>query len=149
MMLFVVFLSVCGLFASRRRHTRCALVTVVQTCALPISTQDFALGPERFARMLKTTELVNVPISELEKIGRADMKRNQEALQKACAKYAPGNTVANCMVKMNADKAKGGVVAAAREQLPMLKAFVVERSEEHTSELQSLLRISYAVLCLT
>src|SRR3546814_19254000 len=55
------------------------------------------------------------------------MKRNQEALQKACAKYAPGNTVANCMVKMNADKAKGGVVAAAREQLPMLKAFVVEK----------------------
>src|SRR3546814_5551754 len=26
--------------------------------------------------------------------------------------------------------------------------FVVERSEEHTSELQSLMRISYAVLCL-
>src|SRR3546814_5849710 len=25
------------LFASRRRHTRCALVTGVQTCALPIS----------------------------------------------------------------------------------------------------------------
>src|SRR3546814_9412930 len=26
------------LFSSRRRHTRCALVTGVQTCALPIST---------------------------------------------------------------------------------------------------------------
>src|SRR3546814_8906438 len=26
-------------FASRRRHTRCALVTGVQTCALPISRQ--------------------------------------------------------------------------------------------------------------
>src|SRR3546814_17039029 len=25
-------------FSSRRRHTKCALVTVVQTCALPIST---------------------------------------------------------------------------------------------------------------
>src|SRR3546814_7664958 len=30
--LFVVFF-----FSSRRRHTRCALVTGVQTCALPIS----------------------------------------------------------------------------------------------------------------
>src|SRR3546814_1600939 len=33
-------------FSSRRRHTRCALVTGVQTCALPISrlvfSQDFA-----------------------------------------------------------------------------------------------------------
>src|SRR3546814_6824035 len=27
----------CFLFSSRRRHTRCALVTGVQTCALPIS----------------------------------------------------------------------------------------------------------------
>src|SRR3546814_5873076 len=26
----------CFLFSSRRRHTRCALVTGVQTCALPI-----------------------------------------------------------------------------------------------------------------
>src|SRR3546814_2150957 len=33
MFLFVVFF-----FSSRRRHTRCALVTGVQTCALPIST---------------------------------------------------------------------------------------------------------------
>src|SRR3546814_2506947 len=33
-------------FSSRRRHTRCALVTGVQTCALPISIKRFeqALG---------------------------------------------------------------------------------------------------------
>src|SRR3546814_15760824 len=33
--LFLIFLF----FSSRIRHTRCALVTGVQTCALPISTQ--------------------------------------------------------------------------------------------------------------
>src|SRR3546814_4418288 len=27
----------------RRRHTRCALVTVVQTCALPISPREYVL----------------------------------------------------------------------------------------------------------
>src|SRR3546814_10925342 len=31
-----VVCSVCFFFSSRRRHTRCALVTGVQTCALPI-----------------------------------------------------------------------------------------------------------------
>src|SRR3546814_3488932 len=31
-------------FSSRRRHTRCALVTGVQTCALPIFEEDLALG---------------------------------------------------------------------------------------------------------
>src|SRR3546814_5614118 len=30
----------CFFFSSRRRHTRCALVTGVQTCALPICTRD-------------------------------------------------------------------------------------------------------------
>src|SRR3546814_1165690 len=36
--LFVVLFVLCVLvfFSSRRRHTRCALVTGVQTCALPI-----------------------------------------------------------------------------------------------------------------
>src|SRR3546814_10826368 len=33
----IVLLVVCFFFSSRRRHTRCALVTGVQTCALPIS----------------------------------------------------------------------------------------------------------------
>src|SRR3546814_3815540 len=35
---------VCFFFSSRRRHTRCALVTGVQTCALPI----FESGRQRF-----------------------------------------------------------------------------------------------------
>src|SRR3546814_7041538 len=30
----------CFFFSSRRRHTRCALVTGVQTCALPISSRE-------------------------------------------------------------------------------------------------------------
>src|SRR3546814_20117083 len=34
-------------FSSRRRHTRCALVTGVQTCALPISQ---AAGPSRLRK---------------------------------------------------------------------------------------------------
>src|SRR3546814_10327962 len=37
----------CFFFSSRRRHTRCALVTGVQTCALPILRP-----PERSAAML-------------------------------------------------------------------------------------------------
>src|SRR3546814_8325828 len=33
---FIIFLFICFFVSSRRRHTRCALVTGVQTCALPI-----------------------------------------------------------------------------------------------------------------
>src|SRR3546814_19479567 len=48
-------------FSSRRRHTRCALVTGVQTCALPISSiiapqlgETYALPARASARRLKT-----------------------------------------------------------------------------------------------
>src|SRR3546814_3636603 len=34
-------MSSCYFFSSRRRHTRCALVTGVQTCALPIYGEAF------------------------------------------------------------------------------------------------------------
>src|SRR3546814_6505994 len=104
--------------------------------------------------MLLTNEGVDTPLDELERIGEADLKRNQDALKAACATYAAGATIADCMKKMNADKPADGPVAEARRQLPELRAFLVEkdlvsiRSEEHTSELQSLMRISYAVFCL-
>src|SRR3546814_3929213 len=36
--LFCLSIFMCFFFSSRRRHTICALVTGVQTCALPISS---------------------------------------------------------------------------------------------------------------
>src|SRR3546814_6987857 len=41
--------SCCFFFSSRRRHTRCALVTGVQTCALPICSH-FRSAPSYYAR---------------------------------------------------------------------------------------------------
>src|SRR3546814_3470046 len=52
---FVIWMFCCFFcfifFSSRRRHTRCALVTGVQTCALPISTLD----GKRLERVLVTS----------------------------------------------------------------------------------------------
>src|SRR3546814_3092257 len=46
-------------FSSRRRHTRCALVTGVQTCALPIYEGDYLLGTS-IARPLISKRLVEI-----------------------------------------------------------------------------------------
>src|SRR3546814_6558681 len=46
-----------------------------------------------------------------------------------------------------ADAGSGGVDAGAKRPRPAVGQRV-DRSEEHTSELQSLMRISYAVFCL-
>ena len=85
---------------------------------------DFALGPDRFSRMLKETEGVDLPLDQIEAIGRADLKRNQDALKAACAQYTPGKTIAQCFDKLNAEKPKEGPVAAASKQIPDLTAFV-------------------------
>src|SRR3546814_5413562 len=45
-------------FSSRRRHTRCALVTGVQTCALPISAPAADLAWIALRRMLDAVSQV-------------------------------------------------------------------------------------------
>ncbi|HEX9946532.1 MAG TPA: DUF885 domain-containing protein, partial [Allosphingosinicella sp.] len=89
--------------------------------------QDFALGADKFAQMLRDTEMVDIPLAELEAIGRADLKRNQDALRSSCARYAPGASLQACMTKMAANKPKGGAVLAARAQLAGLKRFIVDK----------------------
>src|SRR3546814_9774424 len=43
-------------FSSRRRHTRCALVTGVQTCALPIYDLGWRIGSQAYTFRLFTLE---------------------------------------------------------------------------------------------
>src|SRR3546814_12178962 len=43
--LFLIISSIMFFFSSRRRHTRCALVTGVQTCALPILPDASSMMP--------------------------------------------------------------------------------------------------------
>src|SRR3546814_3071983 len=102
-------------FSSRRRHTRCALVTGVQTCALPIYLQWIE------AQKLSRSEICmffGVPPSMIGDNSGSDSNWGTGLQQKADGFGA--YTLDDHLV----------------------------RSEEHTSELQSLMRISYAVFCL-
>ena len=90
------------------------------------SKPDFALGKDKFQRMLADTEMVTTPVDQLERIGRADLAANQRLLGEACDRYAAGATVEACMAKMNADKPEGGPVVGARAQLAGLKQFIIE-----------------------
>src|SRR3546814_4166236 len=67
MMLFLYCLCFFFFFSSRRRHTRCALVTGVQTCALPIFpfTKEQAVlmladSVEAASRSLKEPNATNI-----------------------------------------------------------------------------------------
>ena len=90
-------------------------------------TDTFALGAEKFSAMLRATEGVEVRLDELEDVGRRDLARNQAALREACAKYAPGQTLLDCVNKAEANKPTGGAVETARQQLTELKAFISDK----------------------
>src|SRR3546814_1253217 len=96
-------------FSSRRRHTRCALVTGVQTCALPIWIEQ---------------ALEKQILTPRDRADGITIEFNLEGL-------------------LRADSS-----ARADFYREMASIGAMTRSEEHTSELQSLMRISYAVFCL-
>src|SRR3546814_1896334 len=113
-------------FSSRRRHTRCALVTGVQTCALPIlgangcfpTAVDNAYDPHAGGA------LYNLP--------------DHGCPLEACSDHSdPDGTPFSL-------KPGKRLIHDNHRFSPKSS----RRSEEHTSELQSLMRLSYAVFCL-
>src|SRR3546814_4388439 len=111
-------------FSSRRRHTRCALVTGVQTCALPISLSVTGPSATNAARCVCKRPCKSLGV-DCEEPG---MDRAVSAI--AFMKFLlPGDNLQSALAFRKGDHH-------------------AIRSEEHTSELQSLMRISYAVFCL-
>jgi uncharacterized protein (DUF885 family) len=90
------------------------------------ANEAYALGPERFAAMLRMTENVDTPLEKIEAIGRADLERNLSALKEACKAFAPGARIEECVARVKADKPAGGAVAGARAQLDTLKQFILD-----------------------
>jgi hypothetical protein len=93
----------------------------------PAATQDFALGAEKFSRMLSATERVDVPLEQLKAIGEADLARNLASLKSACGRFAAGQSLQACVTKANADKPEGGAVEGARKQLAGLRQFILDK----------------------
>src|SRR3546814_8805631 len=183
-------------FSSRRRHTRCALVTGVQTCALPIrfrSSRKSCLtllllsGAAQEDRpegaFLTDAQLACLAHFEGGGEGRGQRRARQQRVvlqvarqeggQRAPAGHGaehgrqPRHRLVD-RVKLGAvdlqvlRAALGALAAIGLQQVeqrrvigrggararPLGGAAREDRSEEHTSELQSLMSISYAVFCL-
>src|SRR3546814_10183298 len=124
-------------FSSRRRHTRCALVTGVQTCALPISSgvspaeRHFCkhCGSALYLYDSRWPELVHPLASAID----TPLPPAPESVY-IMLESKPA------WVKLPAEAKRADCYAEYPEESL--------RSEEHTSELQSLMRNSYAVFCL-
>src|SRR3546814_9345918 len=114
-------------FSSRRRHTRCALVTGVQTCALPIL---------RRRRIMPGSELTPpVPLSTAKE--KLSPSRARGRL------WSESDSQLSLGVDAPAPRGIEATHQSSRTAPPRRdKGAITHRSEEHTSELQSLMRIS-------
>jgi hypothetical protein len=92
------------------------------------ATEDFALGPKRFAAMLHATYRIDVSLPRLKDIAQRDLERNLAAMREACSAVVPGQTIEACVAKVKADKVSGNAVEVAAKQLSELRSFVEENS---------------------
>src|SRR3546814_6003530 len=153
---YIVNTVFCFFFSSRRRHTRCALVTGVQTCALPISArrtpsfkrstlsrrarQDVPLLPEQ-----RSLGELWSPGAENRSAATSSTAhcRHNPAFPGSAARHRSGRgQVQRCRPPGQDDSDQSGRVAAADIWRRLEE---IGRAEEHTSELQSLMRNPYAV----
>src|SRR3546814_5592663 len=124
-------------FSSRRRHTRCALVTGVQTCALPIScgaaikADAYGLGAREVMRHLAAAGCRDFFVATW--------------AEAATLAPLPEGVSLSVLHGVGASDMVAARTLPARPVLGSLEQVARWRSEEHTSELQSLMRNSYAV----
>src|SRR3546814_7196401 len=117
----------------------CALVTGVQTCALPIWWRS---GEDRGIGDTAGSDARCAPC-------RARRHHSQFASRETCCHQR--HSRAPCLTRITRPKSLQGKRPSKARSAQHARAdahTASTRSEEHTSELQSLMRISYAVLCL-
>lgn len=88
------------------------------------ASDDYALGEEGFLTMLRETQGVDITLTDLKTAGAADLARNLEMLNEACAAFAAGASIKDCVLRVQGNKPPEGAVAGASRQLPGLRKFL-------------------------
>src|SRR3546814_6734292 len=134
----------CCFFSSRRRHTRCALVTGVQTCALPICKIASLDDLEQVATMGFRGEA----LPSIASVSRFTLTSRQPHVEHGTRLELSGGSAPTLTPHPHPIGTTAEVrelfynVPARRRFLKTERTELGHRSEEHTSELQSLMRIS-------
>src|SRR3546814_6050349 len=138
-----IYLYFSFFFSSRRRHTRCALVTGVQTCALPIC---------HIAPCAAADHQMEQPCYRPFGIAAFYKAHFRPSLRHPLLDHAKIDAAFACPDDSGQNVFPSKPMVELPARLPALahlnKRSAQPRTEEHTSELQSLMRISYAVFGL-
>jgi uncharacterized protein (DUF885 family) len=95
---------------------------------LPNATADFAIGEEKFQRMLHDTELVDLPPEKVLEIGMAQLQKEQEAFAGAAEKIDPAKMPAEVFKQIQAEHpTPDSLLADINKDLESIRKFVVTR----------------------
>ena len=67
---------------------------------LPTANYDFAIGPDKYRKMLAWGEGVDFSLEKVLEVGERNLAANKAALEKVAADFAPGKTVPEVMREM-------------------------------------------------
>jgi hypothetical protein len=93
----------------------------------PTGTQAFALGTEKFLRMLAATQGVEIDLGRLTAIAEADLRRNLAALDEAARAIDPERTTKEVVAAMAADRpTPATVLDLATQQTEAARQFILD-----------------------
>jgi len=115
--------------ANRRAATGLSdYATWLERDKLPKATLDFALGEEKFRRLLAQTELVDLPPQKILEIGMAQLKAEQEAFAEAAKKIDPNKPAIDVFKQIQGEHpASDKLIPDIAKDLDKLRKYVVSR----------------------
>lgn len=100
----------------------------LETAMLPRATEDFAIGEERFLKLLQTGEGVEIGLLTLLDIGAADLARNKAAFVETARRINPDLSPREVVREMGKGHPSAeDLVAATRAMMADLRQFIIDR----------------------
>jgi uncharacterized protein (DUF885 family) len=95
---------------------------------LASANDDFAIGADRFLRMLADREMISIDLARLEQIGRSDLDRNLGGMELAARRLHPRRAIPQILARASADRpAAGKILAEASAQSAAMRQLLIEK----------------------
>jgi uncharacterized protein (DUF885 family) len=115
---------------SARHIARAAVVGLLQDLKehyLPDASDHYAIGADKFSRMLHTGELVDLPLERVLAVGERDLERNLAAAHEVARQIDPGLTPAEVAATLKQDHPSAAeLIPETRALLEEIRQFLID-----------------------
>jgi uncharacterized protein (DUF885 family) len=105
-----------------------AYVSYLKEEKLPRASDNFALGRDRYSRMLENGEMITMPPEQLLDIGMRELKRKQQVFAETARVIDPSNTARDVFQAIQKDHpTEQSLIPDVRRDLEKIRQFVIQR----------------------